>query len=102
MAWKWNWRWLQFEEVYTPTPMVDRDMTNAFAVANDNSLWLGVHQAINEVEKETIEMARKCSANPSLSNYHLGASEGVMMVRLRLIQKRNLALEESQRQTRVG
>lgn len=75
---------------------IDRDMAMSFAIANDNSLWLAVHQAINEVEKEVIETARKCSANPSLSNYHLGASEGVTMVRLRLIEKRKAALKATE------
>jgi len=82
------------KEVKVKPIEADRDMTGAFAVENTNPFWLAVHQAINELEKETIEAARKCSANPSLSNYHLGASEGVSMVRLRLIEKRGIALAE--------
>jgi len=72
----------------------DRDMTGAFAVENTNPFWLAVHQAINEIEAETINSARACSANPNLVNYHVGASEGVTMVRRRLIEKRGIALAE--------
>lgn len=86
-----------YDNKYVNIP--DRDMTMAFAVTDDNPMWLAVHQAINEIEKETVETARKCSANPSLSQYHLGASEGVTMVRLRLIEKRNLALKELNQKT---
>ncbi len=96
------WDFLTFQKWKTGRIEPDRDMTNSFAIADDNPIWLATHQAINELEKEVVETARKCSANPSLSNYHLGASEGVSMVRLRLIEKRNVALEAAKKLTQIA
>jgi hypothetical protein len=100
---KINWHWpFHFQDDRVQPIETDRDMNGAFAIADDNSLWLATHQAINELEKEVIETARKCSANPSLSNYHLGASEGVTMVRLRLIEKRKMALKATEDLLKAG
>ena len=72
----------------------DRDMTNAFAVTDDNSMWLAVHQVVNEVEKECIEGSRRYVMNTNQCISAVGAGEGASLIRLRLIEKRNLALKE--------
>lgn len=72
----------------------DRDLSMTFAVANDNTLWLAVHQVVNEIEKECVEGARRYIANTNQCISAVGAGEGASLVRTRLIEKRNLALKE--------
>jgi len=71
----------------------DRDMMMAFAVEDTNPLWLAVHQAINEIEKECVEGSRRYVANTNQCISAVGAGEGASLVRTRLIEKRNLALK---------
>lgn len=68
------------------------DRSGALAVPDTTPWWLAVHQVLNEIEKETIESARKRVAHTNLCILDVGAGEGVAMVRLRLIEKRNAAL----------
>jgi hypothetical protein len=72
-----------------------KDLSGAFAIADTEPLWLAIHQAINELEMETIEAARRYTAETNRCIAAVGASEGVAMVRLRLQEKRNNALREN-------
>jgi hypothetical protein len=74
------------------TEVVGKDMSGVFSVSEFEPWWLAVHQAINELEEETIEAARRATGRPYNCIAAVGAGEGVAMVRLRLIEKRDNAL----------
>ena len=68
------------------------DRTSVFAVPDNEPWWLGVHQVVNEIEKEAFDAARARVAYTNQCINSIGASEGAMMIRLRLIEKRENAL----------
>ena len=68
------------------------DRTSVFAVPDNEPWYLAVHQAINEVEQEAFNAARARVSNTNECINSIGASEGAMMVRLRLVEKRENAL----------
>jgi hypothetical protein len=70
------------------------DRSSVFAVPDTDPFWLAVHQVVNEIERETLEAARSRVGNTNQCISAVGASEGAMMVRLRLIEKRENALSE--------
>src|SRR4030095_1064187 len=72
----------------------DKDLSGAFAVADTEPLWLAIHQTINELEMETIEAERRYTKSTNECIAAVGAGEGVAMVRLRLMEKRENALRE--------
>jgi hypothetical protein len=82
----------------TPPVRVDPDgidRIGAFAVPDTEAWWLAVHETINEAEAETVAGAR----TRAQKNLHyaaisaIGAGEGCDLIRQKLIDKRNLALE---------
>jgi len=73
----------------------DKDLSGAFAVADSEPWWRAVHQTINELELETIEAARRYTKSTNECIAAVGAGEGVAMVRLRLIEKRDNALRKA-------
>jgi hypothetical protein len=81
---------IHWKQVAPPYAEPVKDLTAAFAVAELDPLWLGVHQALNKLEREMIEGAYNSigeRANDAIRN-----AEGVQLVRLRLIEIRNNAL----------
>jgi hypothetical protein len=72
----------------------DKDLSGAFAVADTEPLWRAIHQALDELEMEMIEAARRYTKSTNECIAAVGAGEGVAMVRLRLIEKRENALRE--------
>ena len=68
------------------------DRSSVFAVPNNEPWWLEVHKAVNEIELEAFNAARSRVSNTNECINSIGASEGAMMVRLRLIEKRENAL----------
>jgi hypothetical protein len=71
----------------------DVDRVGALAVPDTEAWWLAVHQIVNSVEKETIDSSRKRVANTNLCISDVGAGEGVALVRTRLIEARQLAIQ---------
>jgi hypothetical protein len=71
-----------------------KDLTGAFAVSDLEPWWMAVHQTINELEMEMIEAARRYTKSTNECIAAVGAGEGVAMVRLRLLEKRENALRE--------
>lgn len=71
------------------------DLSGALAVSELEPWWRAVHQAINEVEQETVEAARRYTKSTNECIAAVGAGEGVAMVRLRLIEKRENALRKA-------
>ena len=86
---KFEVRWSEPDEIIRQDTV---DRTSVFAVPNNEPWWLAVHQAINEVEQEAFNAARARVANTNECINSIGASEGAMMVRLRLVEKRENAL----------
>lgn len=78
------------------TSVVAKDMSGVFAVSEFEPWWLAVHKALNELEVETIDAARAATGRPYNCIAAVGASEGVAMVRMRLIELRENALREKQ------
>ena len=71
---------------------IDRSM--AFAVPNNEPWWLAVHQVLDEAEWETIQDARfYVWANPERSKSAISAGEGIALIRQKLIDTRNAALQ---------
>jgi hypothetical protein len=71
------------------------DRSHIFAVPENEPWWLAVHQAINEIERETIDAARRYTKSTNECIAAVGAGEGVAMVRLRLLEKRENALRKA-------
>jgi hypothetical protein len=76
------------------TSVVGKDMSGVFAISEFEPWWLALHQTLNELEQETIDAARASTGRPYNCIAAVGASEGVAMVRMRLIEKRANALRE--------
>lgn len=74
----------------------DIDRTGAFAVSEFEPWWLAVHQTINEAEEETLKAARMVAVSGDANRCiaAIGSGEGCDLVRQKLIDKRNIALEE--------
>jgi hypothetical protein len=83
-------RWDNELDIGGPIDGVDR--TSVFAVPSNEPWWLAVHQIVNEIELEAFNAARSRVANTNECINSIGASEGAMMVRLRLVEKRENAL----------
>ena len=68
------------------------DRTSVFAVPNNEPWYLAVHDVVNEIELEAFNAARNRVGNTNQCMNSIGASEGAMMIRLRLVEKRENAL----------
>src|SRR5262245_12785973 len=88
-----EFRWYTARHRSGNPPITDRDLTGVFAVPNDEPWWIAVHSLINQAEAETIKGARAAhTRNPNGCVAAIGASEGVDLVRQKLIDARELAL----------
>lgn len=88
---------IRWARKYYPQITGEEDLGTFLAVPETHTLWRAVHQCINEMETETIEAARARTGNPNLCIAAVGAGEGVAMVRMRLIEKRENAITEAKK-----
>jgi hypothetical protein len=74
----------------------DEAMAGALAVADTEAWWRAVHQAIDDLEQETIRSARDSTLQPELCVSHVAAGEGLDMLRKKLnnLRERGLKLPE--------
>src|SRR5439155_3590974 len=99
IGWGYVWYLRQYiQRILRPFRGKKIDATAVFAVVDSEPWWIAVHDAITELEAETIEGARRYVANTNQCISAIGAGEGVALVRTRLIEKRDLALRELKRQ----
>jgi hypothetical protein len=89
--------WLKFLNKIDKVDVPGTDFTGVFAIPDNEPWWLAVHQILNEAESETVSGARNRTANPNLCIAAVGAGEGVELVRQKLIDKRRLALANTQK-----
>jgi hypothetical protein len=69
------------------------DRTPVFAVPDTEPWWLAVHQVLNQAEKESVEGARNRLANTNMCIAAVGAIDGVVLVRQKLMAAREIALK---------
>ena len=81
-------------EVNRPYQSDQRDMSATFAVSINEPWWIAVHLLLDELERETVQGARNQVTNTNMCISAVGAGEGVAMVRQRLIETRDLALQQ--------
>lgn len=70
-------------------PLTPEALRGALAVADDNSLWLAVHQVIDDLEQETIRTARDLTGQPALCAGAVSAGEALAMLRRKLERLRD-------------
>jgi hypothetical protein len=70
------------------------DRTGAFAIAEDTTWWVAVHQILNAVEAETVAGARIRVRETNECIAAVGAGEGITLVRRRLLETRAYALSQ--------
>jgi hypothetical protein len=87
--------WLKFLNKIDKVNVPATDFTGVFAIPDNESWWLAVHQILDEAEDETVQGARNRTANPNLCIAAVGAGEGIDLVRQKLISKRRLALQHA-------
>jgi hypothetical protein len=89
---------------YRPYPSIteSKDLSGALAVPETNDMWRAVHQVVNEIEQETIEASRRLVANTNSCISAIGSGEGAALVRRRLIEKRENAIDEASKLRRAG
>jgi hypothetical protein len=66
-------------------------------VADTEPWWIAINEIIDEAEWETIEGARRTTANTNSCIAAVGAGEGVALVRQKLIEAREIALQSEVR-----
>jgi hypothetical protein len=99
--WRRMLDWFCFPaNVRRPTPNAQRPMpklkpaelSSALAVADTERWWLAVHQILDTIEWETIEEARRYTADPERCAGAVCAGEAIALVRQRLKQTRDEGL----------
>jgi hypothetical protein len=89
----WPFQIIRRRQVARPEAM----NVGPLGVADTEPWWIAVNQIIDEAEWETVWGARRTTANTNACIAAVGAGEGVALVRQKLIEARQIALQSEVR-----
>lgn len=95
-----EFRWHKKPEALPPSNEPN-DLSYALAVPANEIWYRAIHQAIDILERESVQAARNHTANPNLCIAYTGNGEGIAMFRERLRELRERAIEFQQRLKRT-
>jgi len=87
-------RWRKGRVLVPMEVFEQRDLSGVFAVPIDEPWWLAVHAIIDAAEQECVDGARKRIQSTNACISAVGAGEGCDLVRQKLVDARDIALEK--------
>jgi hypothetical protein len=94
MSWRENWTWRKPRKlvyVVSKPRLNDAELALAFLVTDDNPLWRGVNQLIDDLVRESTVAARQHVSDHGLCASDVGGSELLELLRTMMNEKRDRA-----------